>query len=124
MPYRPAIDGLRALAIVLVLLYHANLPVFSGGYIGVDVFFVISGYLIASLICHEYAAGRFTLIGFYDRRVRRIFPALFLVLSSTLMVATVTVLPGDLARLGSSAVATTLFLSNFYFWKQGQAYLR
>ena len=85
MQYTPAIDGLRALAVVAVLLFHAKAPWFGGGFVGVDVFFVISGYLITSLILHEHADGRFTLAGFYERRIRRIFPALLLVVLSTLV---------------------------------------
>jgi peptidoglycan/LPS O-acetylase OafA/YrhL len=124
MQYRAAIDGLRAVAVILVLLFHARVPFFSGGYVGVDVFFVISGYLIAGQIHQEHVAGRFTLIGFYERRVRRIFPALFLVLLSIFAIAPFVMLPPDLGRLGSSGVAATLFISNFYFWARGQNYLR
>ena len=83
MQYRAAIDGLRAVAVILVLLFRARVPFFSGGYVGVDVFFVISGYLITGLIHQEHVAGHFTLLGFYERRMRRIVPALFLVVLST-----------------------------------------
>jgi peptidoglycan/LPS O-acetylase OafA/YrhL len=124
MRYQPAIDGLRAVAVILVLLFHAKAPLFSGGYVGVDVFFVISGYLIATLIQNEHAAGRFTLIGFYERRIRRIFPALFLVLLTTTAIATIVMLPPDLARFGSSVVASALFVANFYFWAQRLNYLQ
>jgi peptidoglycan/LPS O-acetylase OafA/YrhL len=110
--------------VILVLLFHAKIPWFAGGYVGVDVFFVISGYLITSLILQDHAAGRFTLLGFYERRIRRIFPALSLVVLSTLAVGAFVMLPPDLARLGSSSVATTLFISNFYFLRQGRDYLR
>ena len=109
---------------MLVLVFHARVPWFSGGYIGVDVFFVISGYLIATLILHEHAAGRFTLAGFYQRRIRRIFPALFLVVLSTVAMAALVMLPPDLVRLGSSVVASALFGANFYFWAQGLDYLQ
>src|SRR5579859_494379 len=74
--YRPDIDGLRGLAVLAVVLFHANYSAFQGGFIGVDVFFVISGYLITSLIERELAAGKFTVASFYERRIRRIFPAL------------------------------------------------
>ena len=124
MQYRAAIDGLRAVAVLLVLLFHARIPFFSGGYVGVDVFFVISGYLITALIHQEHVAGGFTLLGFYERRIRRIFPALFLVMLSTFAIAAIVMLPPDLSRLGSSIVAATLFASNFYFWERGLSYLR
>lgn len=75
--YRPDIDGLRAIAVLAVVFYHYGVPGFSGGYVGVDVFFVISGYLITSLISDEMRAGRFSFRHFYERRIRRIFPALF-----------------------------------------------
>src|SRR5258705_11911980 len=104
MQYRAAIDGVRAVAVILVLLFHARVPLFSGGYVGVDVFFVISGYLIAGQIHREHVAGRFTLLGFYERRVRRIFPALFLVLLSIFAIGPFVMLPPDLGRLGSSGV--------------------
>src|SRR4051794_9462849 len=116
MQYKPAIDGLRALAIISVLLFHANAPFLPGGYIGVDVFFVISGYLITTLICHEYGTGRFTLTGFYVRRIRRIFPALALVLLSTIAVSVIVMPPPNLIRFGPSVMASMLFFSNFYFW--------
>jgi len=124
MQYRAAIDGLRAVAVILVLLFHARVPFFSGGYIGVDVFFVISGYLITGLIHQEHVAGGFTLLGFYERRMRRIFPALFLVVLSTFAIGAIVMIPPDLSRLGSSIVAATLFVSNFYFWERGLNYLR
>jgi peptidoglycan/LPS O-acetylase OafA/YrhL len=124
MRYRPAIDGLRALAVSLVLLYHAKAQPFSGGYIGVDVFFVISGYLITSVIRHEDLDGRFSLSRFYERRVRRIFPAFIIVTFTTLVAGATLLLPPDAARVGSGVVAATLFLSNVYFWRvQKQDYL-
>jgi peptidoglycan/LPS O-acetylase OafA/YrhL len=99
-------------------------PFFSGGYVGVDVFFVISGYLITGIIHQEHVAGGFTLLGFYERRMRRIFPALFLVVLSTFAIGAIVMIPPDLSRLGSSIVAATLFVSNFYFWERGLNYLR
>jgi peptidoglycan/LPS O-acetylase OafA/YrhL len=79
--HRADIDGLRAIAVVPVVLFHAGVSQVSGGFVGVDIFFVISGYLITSLILGEMAEGRFSLLSFYERRIRRIFPALFLVLA-------------------------------------------
>ena len=96
---------------------------FAGGYIGVDVFFVVSGYLITTLILKDHAAGHFSLIGFYERRIRRIFPALFLVVFTAFAVAAMVMLPPDLSRLGASVVSTSLFASNFHFWKQRLNYL-
>jgi len=75
--YRAEIDGLRAVAVLPVVLYHADVSLFKGGYVGVDIFFVISGYLITSIIIHELEHGRFSLLNFYERRARRILPALF-----------------------------------------------
>ena len=87
MRYRAEIDGLRAVAVVPVILFHAGFAPFSGGYVGVDVFFVISGYLITSIILDELAAGQFSLIRFYERRARRILPALFLVMAVSIPAA-------------------------------------
>jgi peptidoglycan/LPS O-acetylase OafA/YrhL len=124
MPYLPAIDGLRAIAVVLVLLFHAKLPLVRGGFIGVDVFFVISGYLITGLILQRHAEGRFLLLDFYERRIRRIFPALFLVLFATMAFGAAIMGPPDLIRLGSSILSAALFVANFYFWKERLNYLQ
>ncbi|MBT3471538.1 MAG: acyltransferase [Gammaproteobacteria bacterium] len=85
--YRREIDGLRAIAILPVIFFHAGFQWFSGGYVGVDIFFVISGYLISSIIFKECTAGTFTLQNFYERRARRILPALFLVTASSIPLA-------------------------------------
>jgi peptidoglycan/LPS O-acetylase OafA/YrhL len=90
MQYRPEIDGLRAVAVIPVILFHAGTETFSGGFIGVDVFFVISGYLITSIIVSELHAGTFTLTSFYERRARRILPALFFVIACCIPVAWLT----------------------------------
>jgi len=116
--YRPDIDGLRAVAIVPVVLYHAGVPGFSGGFVGVDIFFVISGYLITALIQAEIAARSFSLARFYERRIRRIFPALFAVVFASFAAGMFIMLPADLAALGRSAGATALFVSNFLFWRE------
>lgn len=116
--YRADIDGLRAVAIVPVVLFHAGLDSFRGGFVGVDVFFVISGFLITGLILPEIERGAFSIAGFYERRIRRILPALFAVLIFASAVATWILLPGDLVAFGRSALATALFTSNFVFWQE------
>lgn len=114
--YRPEIDGLRAIAVVAVVLYHAGLGV-TGGFVGVDIFFVISGFLITSLILKDLAAGTFTLVGFWERRIRRIVPALACLVLATLMAGWILLLPGDYAALGRSAFFQGLFVANIYFWQ-------
>ena len=106
--YRPEIDGLRALAVLPVILFHAGLPGFSGGYIGVDVFFVISGYLIASILAADLEAGRFSLWRFYERRARRILPALFLVCATCLPFAWLWLMPDALKNFAQSLAAVAL----------------
>lgn len=116
--YRPEIDGLRALAILPVLFFHYHVPPFRGGFVGVDVFFVISGYLITQLIQADRAAGRFSVARFYERRVRRIFPALFAMLAVVTIAAVVMLFPVDLVRYADSLLATAAFGSNFEFWHE------
>ena len=123
MKYRPEIDGLRAVAVSLVILYHARFSFggsspFEGGYIGVDVFFVISGYLITSILLAEMASGRFTFLGFYERRARRILPALFVVMFASIPLAWTYVFPKAFVEYAGSMVAATLFVSNLFFWQQ------
>ena len=118
MIYRAEIDGLRAVAVVPVILFHAGLPGFSGGFVGVDVFFVISGYLITRIILADLAAGRFSIARFYERRARRILPALAVVLLVCLPFAWVWMLPGELVAFGKSLIATALFGSNILFWRE------
>jgi peptidoglycan/LPS O-acetylase OafA/YrhL len=118
--YRPEIDGLRAVAVLLVVLYHVGLPGVVGGFIGVDVFFVISGYLITSLLVQEAEThGRISLTNFYARRVRRLFPALMVVVLVTLLLGAVWLLPvfAEQTDLAKSAIATAFYVSNFYFWQ-------
>jgi len=117
MNYRPDIDGLRAVAIIPVVLFHLGFTSFSGGYVGVDVFFVISGFLITSLIYGEMCAGNFSFVAFYERRVRRLFPALFAVIAVSAIAATVLMLPNDLKVFSRSVVAAILFGANILFWK-------
>ncbi|MDV7141162.1 acyltransferase family protein [Tropicimonas sp. TH_r6] len=113
--YRPDIDGLRAVAILPVVLYHAEIPGFSGGFVGVDVFFVISSFLITSILLVELEQGDFSLLRFYERRARRILPALTAVIVTTFLVGTLVLLPDEMDALGKSAVATTFFASNIHF---------
>ena len=116
--YRPDIDGLRAVAVGIVVAFHAALGIFPGGYIGVDVFFVISGFLITSIIWREVETGTFSIAGFYERRIRRIFPALAVVMLATLAAGALLFAPQDYFLLGRSARATAGFFSNFYFNNQ------
>src|SRR5688572_13217073 len=110
--YRPDIDGLRAVAVLPVLFYHLGISLTPGGFVGVDIFFVISGYLITSLISAEMHEGTYSIRSFYVRRARRIFPALFFMCAVTALF----VLPSDAKRFGSSLAAATLFGSNIYFY--------
>ncbi|HEY1944317.1 MAG TPA: acyltransferase family protein [Roseiarcus sp.] len=116
--YRSEIDGLRAVAVIPVVLYHAGFAGFRGGYLGVDVFFVISGYLITRLIDAEIAHGEFTLLGFYERRVRRILPALYLVVAVSFAFAWLWLLPSEMRDFGRSVVGIALFGSNVVFDKE------
>ena len=116
MKYRAEIDGLRALAVLPVILFHAGFEWFSGGFVGVDVFFVISGYLITTIIISEMAEGRFSVINFYKRRARRILPALFFVMAVCLPFAWLLLIPNELKDFGQSIVSVTIFSSNILFW--------
>ncbi|WP_439517320.1 acyltransferase family protein [Hydrogenophaga sp.] len=118
MNYRREIDGLRAVAVLPVLLFHAGAPGFSGGYVGVDVFFVISGYLITGIVLDELSRGSFSFTGFYERRVRRILPALFVVILATLILSWWVLLPEDFKAFSKSMLAVVLFVSNFLFWSE------
>src|SRR5262249_20577180 len=114
--YRQDIDGLRAVAVLPVVLFHLNISQFSGGFVGVDVFFVISGYLITRLISAEMADGGYSVTNFYVRRARRIFPALFCMCAVTAVFVLLFGLPSDARRFSSSLAAATLFVSNIYFY--------
>ncbi|MBL50242.1 MAG: hypothetical protein CMP28_15030 [Roseibacillus sp.] len=115
--YRPDIDGLRALAVIPVVLFHAGLGC-SGGFVGVDVFFVISGYLITGIIVREMVKGTFTIRGFWERRVRRILPLSLFVTLVTFVVAAWVLLPDAYRALGKAALAQVGMVANFYFWNQ------
>ncbi len=110
--YRPEIDGLRAIAVIAVILFHARVPGFEGGFLGVDIFFVISGYLITGIICSDLAAGRFSLRYFYERRIRRILPALNVMMLLCILPAWYLMLPDDLENFGQSLIATAAFANN------------
>lgn len=112
--YRNDIDGLRAVAVALVVLFHFGAG--GGGFVGVDIFFVISGFLIGGIIDREAQAGQFSLLRFYERRVRRIFPALFAVLAVTAVAASLWFYPADYTRFAQSAGAAALFWSNVHFF--------
>src|SRR5579863_5037092 len=118
MKYRADIDGLRACAVVPVVLYHTGVPGITGGFVGVDVFFVISGYVISQRLLEDLHAGHFSIFDFYERRVRRIFPALFLVIALTAVAAYFLLLPTEMIDFAKSLAASAFFSSNIYFWKQ------
>lgn len=114
--YRPDIDGLRALAVLAVILFHLDKALLPGGFVGVDVFFVISGFLISLHILQEVERGRFSLVEFYRRRVKRIVPPMLVVLLATLLAAQLVLLPEDAERVADSALWSLLSLGNVYFW--------
>src|SRR6202021_277484 len=110
--YRPDIDGLRAIAVLLVVWFHAFPEAMPGGFVGVDIFFVISGFLITGIIVHELDQQRFSLPGFYMRRIRRIFPALIVVLAVTLVLGWLWMLPAAYAQLSADVFGSAAFVSN------------
>jgi len=118
MDYRREVDGLRALAVTPVILFHAGFDAFSGGFVGVDIFFVISGYLITSIIIDELRVGKFSIARFYERRVRRILPALFLVMAASLPFAWLWLLPSEMLAFSHSLIAVPTFVSNILFWRE------
>lgn len=117
MQYRPEIDGLRALAILPVIFFHADFPYISGGFLGVDIFFVISGYLITSILIKENENKKFSIWNFYERRARRILPALYFVLIISSFIAWQLLSPADLKDYSKSLIATIIFVPNIYFWQ-------
>ena len=117
--YVAGIDGLRAIAVMTVLLFHAGLSAFGGGYVGVDVFFVISGYLITNLITDEVKrTGTFSYKTFYARRVRRLFPALLATILFTFVFAVLMFTPQHFQRLGGEVISSIFSVSNFFFWNE------
>jgi peptidoglycan/LPS O-acetylase OafA/YrhL len=117
--HRPDIDGLRAVAVIPVVAFHAFPSLAPGGFVGVDIFFVISGFLITSILIGDLGNGTFSLAGFYDRRVRRILPALCVCLAASAVAAAVLLPPSEMASFAKSLVSIGLFSSNVYFWRQG-----
>ncbi len=117
MKYRPEIDGLRAIAVFPVIFFHAGFNFFSGGYIGVDIFFVISGYLITSIILEGLKSDQFSLINFYERRARRILPALMTVMIVSLPLAWFCLTPDDMVKFSQSLIYVSTYVSNFLFMK-------
>ena len=118
MKHRADIDGLRAVAVMPVIFHHAGWSAFRGGFFGVDVFFVISGYLITGIIASELAEGRFSIARFYERRARRILPALLVVMAACIPAAQVLMTPPQVEELARSVLATLLFASNVFFWSE------
>ncbi|WP_187471153.1 acyltransferase family protein [Luteimonas viscosa] len=114
--YRPEIDGLRAVAVASVVAYHINKGWLPGGYVGVDIFFVISGFLITSIIWRELQGGTFTLVDFYLRRIRRIIPVMLVVVAVTVLAGVFLLLPEALERLSLSAIFSVASAANIYFW--------
>lgn len=117
--YRQEINGLRALAVLPVVFYHAKFSLFQGGFVGVDIFFVISGYLISGIIFTELSTSSFSLVNFYERRARRILPALFVVLIFSTLISWILLPPIEFKDFGQSLFSVSLFASNFLFWFEG-----
>lgn len=120
--YRADIDGMRAIAVLAIVIFHINKRLLPGGFVGVDIFFVISGYLITSQVLQKIADGTFTLQDFYRRRINRLLPALIVLLVSVLAVGAVLLSPLDLIRLAKSATLSVVGLSNFYLWHEYGGY--
>jgi peptidoglycan/LPS O-acetylase OafA/YrhL len=127
--YRPEIDGLRAIAVSAVILYHSKIPLFgivnffSGGFIGVDIFFVISGYLITLIILKELSInGSFSFKHFYEKRIRRIFPVLLFVMLVSFIFAWMYLLPKNFVDYSKSIIYSIFFISNIFFYNSGQEY--
>ncbi|MEC8148121.1 MAG: acyltransferase, partial [Pseudomonadota bacterium] len=118
MKYRADIDGLRALAVIPVILFHAGIGLFKGGFVGVDAFFVISGYLITTILIEDMENKRFSVANFYERRARRILPALFFVILVCTPFAWVVLSDASLSKFGSGLIGVSVFLSNVVFWRQ------
>lgn len=118
MKYRAEVDGLRAVAVIPVILFHAGFELFSGGFVGVDIFFVISGYLITTILIDDLENKRFSIVHFYERRARRILPALFFVMLCCIPFGWLWMLPREFKDFSESLSAVSLFISNFLFWSE------
>ena len=118
MKYRSEIDGLRAIAVIPVVLFHAGFSLFNGGFIGVDIFFVISGYLITTILIEKIENNQFSILNFYERRARRILPALFLVMLVSFPLSWMWMLQDQFEQFSQSLVAVSLFISNILFWSE------
>ena len=118
MKYRSEIDGLRTVAVVPVILFHAGVPGFSGGFVGVDIFFVISGFLITTILVDDLERGDFSILRFYERRARRILPALFVMMAACLPFAWAWMIPAQFNEFAKSLIAVCLFVSNILFWRE------
>ena len=116
MGYRPDIDGLRAVAVIAVVLYHYGASSLPGGFVGVDIFFVISGFLITGILRNQVTGGGLSLAEFYERRIRRIVPALLVVIAATIVGGWIFLMPGDYAALGESATYASVGAGNLYFF--------
>ena len=122
MKYRSEIDGLRAVAVVPVILFHAGFQALPGGFVGVDVFFVISGYLITTILLEDRRKGTYSLAKFYERRARRILPALFLVMVACIPFALLWMPPYELQTFARSMAFASFFVSNFHFLENVRGY--
>jgi len=118
LKYRAEIDGLRALAVVPVIFFHAGFKLFNGGFVGVDMFFVISGYLITTILIENIENKQFSIVNFYERRARRILPALFFVILACIPFAWMWMLPSQMKDFAQSLVAVSFFASNILFWRE------
>ena len=118
MQYRASIDGLRALAVISVVVFHASPSWLSGGYVGVDIFFVISGYLITTLICEQTVSNSFSFLNFYSRRIKRIFPALLITMIACLAYGWFALLGSEYANLGKHIVGGSGFIDNILLWRE------
>ena len=117
MKYRPDIDGLRALAVTAIIAFHLGISRISGGFVGVDIFYVISGFLIGHIVVGEIEEGTFSIWRFYQRRLKRILPALFAMVAFTTLATLFILFPVELSDYARSMIATTLWVANVYFWQ-------